>query len=484
MRPLGEHPNIDLFSLPSTRGRKVSSSNNWNEIVSKLAVISLCLATLAVIIYANAESSIAIFLSYLTFGLLGSSLVWKTGVIPMRIFVAVYTCAAIACVVLAVVFTYYYGVPYWKGGSDELHYEQFGTQFGRTFGIFDYGVIRGGIVNDWHNSVGYIYLMGLLVKFGDLTGGFHTLVPRLFNACALGLLSVVLYHVGIRLKLAQSTAVISSLGAGFLPLMMWVSAQSLRDTFQALILCTLVYLWLPDSKKNLKYSIGFTLLLSFILIIPVWEIRKMQAFVIFLIIGSSVLLNKRSYNIIRLLFVTIPIASIAGLFIIRHYSDLSSNVLGAIEQTTGYTDMRTYSDVGGGLSSFVFSSPLFPIGWILRSAYALVSPIPVDYSTVYTSWLSLGTIFHIFFLTFLWGGIRGSIHDPGWRLIILAFLLFFAGMAMFTFTIRHMVQFLPFAVLLSAHGYEKYRGDPREIWFVTGASCGALAFLYLLLKVI
>ena len=45
---------------------------------------------------------------------------------------------------------------------------------------------------------------------------------------------------------------------------------------------------------------------------------------------------------------------------------------------------------------------------------------------------------------------------------MVAFLLLFVGMSMFTFTIRHIVQYLPFGVLLTAFGIEKYQGNYKN----------------------
>ena len=79
------------------------------------------------------------------------------------------------------------GFLYFLRGSDELHYEEVGLAFAQTLDLFDYIGIRGNLVPVWHNSVGYIYVVGVLDKFALLFGEAHTMVPRLFNAAMLGL---------------------------------------------------------------------------------------------------------------------------------------------------------------------------------------------------------------------------------------------------------------------------------------------------------
>ena len=130
----------------------------------------------------------------------------------------------------------------------------------------------------------------------------------------------------------------------------------------------------------------------------------------------------------------------------------------------------------------VFETPLFPIGWCYRTVYALVSPIPVVFFPIDKAWLSLGTVIHLLFLPFMWVGLKRGIRHSAWRLIAAAFVLLFIGMAMFTFSIRHMVQFMPFGILLAALGFEQYRGDPWRTWLVMGGISAVLAVTYLMLK--
>jgi VanZ family protein len=61
--------------------------------------------------------------------------------------------------------------------------------------------------------------------------------------------------------------------------------------------------------------------------------------------------------------------------------------------------------------------------------------------------------------------------------------MLFVGMAMFTFTIRHITQYLPLGILIAALGYEHYRGDRNVVFLKMGGLIGLMAILYMSLKV-
>ena len=55
------------------------------------------------------------------------------------------------------------------------------------------------MVVPWHNSTGYIYLIALLNKFSQIFDGFNTMLPRLFNGFALGLIGFATYKIALNL---------------------------------------------------------------------------------------------------------------------------------------------------------------------------------------------------------------------------------------------------------------------------------------------
>jgi len=480
---MGDALSHSLNEVTAVGMRHVAVRRRWLSL-RLAAPLALGFGTITMVGYAVSQGSLAVLMAYLLFGLMGLALAWWGGGSSVRIYITVYGLAAAAAAVLAWIFSSSYGVPYWNGGSDELHYEAKGLEFAQRYGLFDYGAIRGNIVHAWHNSVGYIYLVGLLAKFSEAFGGFHTMVPRLFNAMCLALISVLIFSMGLRLGMQKKTAVAAALFAGCLPLMMWVSVQTLRDIVVTLLLVSFVFLWLPDQRGKWRYAIPVMLILSILLLLPLWEMRKAQAFVAVLLMGFAILLNRDMFKPRQFIFLFLPIFW-AGLYLVfLFYNVLIEDVLHMIGRIDTYAELRGEGGTGGGLSLVVFETPLFPIGWSYRTIYALVSPLPVSFRLLDLAWLSLGTIIHILFIPFLWMGLRRAIGNSAWRHIVIAFVLLFIGMAMFTFTARHIAQYLPFAILLAALGFERYLGNPWLVWITMAGVGSALAGLYIVLKIL
>lgn len=444
---------------------------------------ALVLGTISVTRFGYVNVSLSTLVAFALFGLLGFGLVWRLGSTSIRVFATVYGFATTAAIAFFGILTISYGVPYVEGGSDELHFEEMGINFSKYYGILDYGEIRGNLVPAWHNSVGYIYLVGLLAKFSNWFGGFHTMVPRLFNVLCLGLLSVLVHRIGLRLGLQKRTAVSAALFAGCLPLMMWVTTQTLRDLLQSLLLLALVSIWLPNKNNDWQFSLPILVLLSMLLLIPIWELRRPQALVALLFIIFAIMTNHRSFKGVKLILFTLPILGAAIYLTVIFFAFLSNDILDIIDSIESYTEMRGSDGTGGGLSSIVFESSLFPIGWLYRIAYALVSPLPVAIFPIDKAWLSMGTIIHVMFLPFMWMGVKKAIWHPQWRLIVFSFALFFIGMVMFTFTIRHITQYLPFAILLAALGFESHRSSHQNIMLTMGLIGGFLGLTYIVLKI-
>jgi len=264
--------------------------------------------------------------------------------------------------------------------------------------------------------------------------------------------------------------------------MIWVSVQTARDILQTYLLLSLVSLWLPIKQTQNFFSILRNLLVSIILIIFMWEIRKAQAllallFVIIFVSSKFDSLYLKENKILKVILIVIYILSVLGFFIFIDF-----NIAFFLSSVETYTELRIDNTTGSGLSSVVFNSPFFPFGWILRISYALISPVPLIFKPLDNLFLSVGTIIHILFIPFLWLGIRNSFTSRDWNYIAFVFVSLFFGMVFFTFTIRHMVQFLPFGILLTAIGYQKYQGNRMHIFFSVIIFSALLLFTYLLIS--
>jgi len=226
------------------------------SIIRKYTPLVFLLSLISIFGYSIFQSSFSIVVTFFLLGIVGFTLtIFRQS--EKSLFLFVYSLSCFAAVMLAWVYSMEYGVPYWQGGSDELHYEQLGVEFANNFGILDYKAIRGGMVYEWHNSVGYIYFVGILAKFCQLFGEFHTMIPRLSNAFFLSLVSVNLFKLGLRFGMNKKIAFNAALLCGCLPLMIWVSVQKARDILQTYLLLSLVSLWLPI-KQTQNINKGFS----------------------------------------------------------------------------------------------------------------------------------------------------------------------------------------------------------------------------------
>ena len=433
---------------------------------------------LVMIAFSLSQGSAPTFAAYAIFGAAGMLVSRLLGTTSLRIFVVVYGVAAVAAVALYLYYESIYGVPYLLGGSDELLYEQFGEEFARTMGLFDYTDIRGNLVPIWHNSVGYIYTVGVLFKFSLLFGEVHTMVPRLFNALMLSLAAVGVYRLARKLELPRQMAIYCGLFAGCLPLMVYVSVQTLRDIMVTTLLVAVVNLWIPGRGR--KLSILAAALLTVVCAILLVDLRRPQALVALMIGGIGFLSSDFGRRpVVWIPTVIIAVVGAVGAYLVVS-AFVSTELLFLVGQSEYYNAYRV-DEVGGGLSAVVFSTPP-PLGWLLRTAYALASPIPEASLQLDRVWLSLGTIVHLMFVPFLFSGLGAALRKPNWWPVVGSMVLLFIGMAMFTFQGRHILQYLPFAVLLAALGYQKLEHSRPTIFLATAAAGGALAVTYLLLK--
>jgi hypothetical protein len=420
----------------------------------------------------------SIMISFLLFGILGFLLTSVIEPEANALYLLLYFFSTIISLLLYFNFNEIYGSPYWGGGSDELMYEDLGKKFAVNFGFFDYSSIRGELVSPWHNSVGYIYLIGILTKMSIFFGGDHTMIFRIFNAACLGMLCVFVYSMSKKVLLNRDTVVWTAIIVGILPIMLWVAGQTLRDVIASLFLTIGAQIWVCNSLGKHSTS-NITRIIFTLLLFPVlFEMRKAQAYILLLIAITGLIVGTRFNNVVYKYILSSII--LLGLLFVYFSIEGSNEILAFSLEAEHYSTYRV-EETGGGLSSVVFTSPA-PFSYFFSALYALISPIPEINFKAYSNLLSLGTIFQIFFIPFLVNGIRKSFYSRYSQVLFISFLLPFIGMSMFTFTIRHIVQYLPFAVILTSLGYEHYQGDRKLVFYVMGGFIGLFSIFYLFLK--
>jgi hypothetical protein len=362
-----------------------------------------------------------------------------------------------------------------------LHFEAMGKAFAEELGVLDYRGIRRELVPVWHNSVGYIYLVGLLTKFGQLFGGEHTMVPRLFNASCLGLVAAGVHTLGLRLQLEPRTARTTALVVGCLPLMVWTSVQTLRDIVVALLFVALALAWTQDPMQSeRRRSLPLAAVATLLIVVTMVELRRAHAAVAVVVAVVGFLAAGRGgFRLVWLLWLAVLGLALAWVAT-RLSAIVSADTAFFLWQAENYSTYRV-EEVGGGLSAVVFQTPP-PLGYALRVLYAFASPIPIPGPNLDETWRDSGTIVHLVFLPFFLAGLGLAAKRPGWVVIVAAFALLFVGMALFTFQVRHIVQYLPFAALIAALGYERHR-EWRDVVFVgVLGALGAMGALYFVLK--
>lgn len=450
---------------------------------STLATVShfmLVLATAAISLFALFEQSFAIIIVFGLFAVVGYVLVAMQGATPKRIFMLIYGTSTIIAILLYIIYINRYGTPYYIGGSDDLAYEQWGQATATHLAIFEYSSIRGQVVARWHNSVGYVYLVSLLYRLGDILGGFHTMIPRLFNGMCLALLSSLVYLMSQRLELPNKLSVSTALFVGLLPIMVYNAVHTFRDTFIALLLFVIIYLWTPNQtgQSTTPHIIRWGITLLLVLVLS--QVRYYQAVAILLIVIATDILSfarqrtdslKEAYVIFILLLM--------GLFLFFQNQTIIETV-GALEASQdGYAEYR--ADISEGLSTYVFSVS-GSVGYALRIGYGLISPLPVLSTQIDRLWLSIGTLTHYLFLPFIGIGIIQVLPKRSRWPILMAFIVLFGGVVFFTFTSRHITQYLPYAVILSAIGFERYGKYRLPIWIIVGCVGLGLLLVYLVLR--
>jgi hypothetical protein len=441
------------------------------------------LSVAVITLFSVAEDAAAVIAAYVLFGGVGLVIARRVDKFAARIFIVVFGVATVGAVALFFHYINLYGIPYWATGTDELSYERYGRIFADSYSIFDYSEFRRTPILVGHNSFGYVYLIGILTKFGRIFGRDHTMVPRLFNAACLGLIAVMVYRLGGRLMLRKATAIAAGLFAGCIPLMMWVAVQTLRDVVIAMLLVSVASVWTADRDQTgvvSRQSTWVGLVVTLLAIVTLVDLRLGQAFIALFIAAVALLTNANGRRGMGWTFWILGIGGMVILFYMQNSESIGRDIEFLMEQRESYAKYRVQT-VGGGLSTVVFETPP-PIGYVLRIAYALITPIPVLSSKIYLLWISMGTIIHILFLPFLFGGLFLARRYMYWWTTLSAFLMLFIGMAIFTFQGRHIVQYLPFAVLLSALGYERYWYQRHIIFVAMGGLGILLAMTYSALK--
>ncbi len=332
----------------------------------------------------------------------------------------------------------FYGSHYFGGHlSDDYNFDVRWTKgYHNKYGInpiyiFKHLYLVEGGSGVLHNSIGYVYINVFLRYIGDFIGGHHTLNPRFLNVFFLFQLSVysgkIAEYYWKNKKIKNTVKYVVFL----FPVMLFNSAHIFRDTLVSLILVYTFYGYLKY-KRNALF-IAFSLILFFLL----FYLRKANAVILLFTILLLLVSEKKIKQYFSLSIVTFVVLSILTVSI------FSDEILTLINR---YTEMNSerFSGIGGKF----FSLPIH-IGFIPRLTFLIFVPA-IGIGSFYQFILSFGTISQILFFPFLFFSFWNNKIDLRLRI---TFIIYFVGVALSTATFRHVMMYLPFAVILVVYQF-------------------------------
>ncbi len=435
-------------------------------------------AVIAVSVFAIAEESLIILGAYLLFGVIGALLAKRWGTFSVRLFGIVYSVSVLITIALYMFYMGRYGMPYYNGGSDDLAYEIWGRSMAELpLRPLDYFDLKNAVLQPWHNSPGYVYLISLLYRISNSLGGFHTVVPRFLNGMALGLLSVMSWVLGRRVGLSSRISVVSALSIGLLPIMQYTAAHVFRDVIISALTMWVVLIW-SNTNSQVETQIWLWVQ-TLVVVVIISQFRMAQAVAILAIALIANLMfyknrNSLGWKMYRLLMIC---ALIGTIFVFGQWLHNFADYLQ--RQTIHYAEYRM--DLSEGLSRYVFSAPA-PQSYLLRVLYAFIIPLPTPTLLPDKLLLGIGTTIRFFFIPFFVAGFLYSFRNRAMWPLLSVFLVLFAGTAMISFTQRHIVLFLPYEILLAGFGFSKLYKYRWFIWLATLFLGVMLLVAYVFLK--
>lgn len=417
--------------------------------------------------------------SFLIISLLFLSLTFFFRGNEKRLYSIVFFCNLLVIIVLYLYYIQHYGTPYFGGGSDDLSYELDAKKVVDALPVSEYFKIRGGVIKASHNSIGYIFLTSLFIRISNLIGEYHTLIPRIFNAFCLGLISILTYRIANKIDSLKRHSFLIALVVGLSPLQLYVSSHVFRDILIETIIMLVAYYGFLKKVNFLNCMIVI------LMVIILWELRTFSSMFAGLIYLASVfwrLKNSNSLNI-SLKFL---IFGLAGVFIAGMSFVILPELLVDFDgYTQRYSEYRS-EERSSGFAQQIFGLPLLPLGIVFRLIYLLFTPLPTfsgnDYSIfLYHLESTIRIVLIPFFLLGSYVSFKvGGIHKQ----ILLFFFIPFFVIAATSFQARQITMYYPFMVYIFLTGflYASRNRISNKILSLSLLTIISLSFIYLFIK--
>lgn len=371
---------------------------------------------------------------------------------------------------------FYYGIPYYIGGSDDLMFEKWGLDVYYSNLLSPSNILESGVLPEWHNSPLFPIYISILIRFANFFDGYSTFLPRIINVYFLIWICFFMeYFLRRYAKFSEKKIFMSIAIFALTPNIQYINSHVFRDTFNLLQIFSIAYI--ADqilTNKNYLRKILFVCLLGFLLFITYYTRKNSLAFagILWLLIISKKFKIKKRYIFIAIIPVIFATNFLEALNIERLINGYSSYLLDGSR---------------GGLSAYVFGQPLLPLGVFFRAFYAFITPFPNFFGLfkdptrilfdLVTLLIYLGVLVQILAIPF----IIKRIIKFDW--LSLSFLSWFLAVIITTFTFRHVILYYPFMVAVAVDGYlDTTLNNRKIILFLSGFSAFCFGLIYVALK--
>jgi len=146
------------------------------------------------------------------------------------------------------------GVPYMGGGTDDLRFEQYGKLY-YSNGWYNFTQNYGYSTN----TRLYVSFISVLNKISNIFGGYHTLIPRIYNGFFEVWIIIILYSLIIkRYGINRNDAIMVLMILILNPYFKYINSHVFRDTMSLLLFFIVIYLFhlLQNKPKNFGYIIA------------------------------------------------------------------------------------------------------------------------------------------------------------------------------------------------------------------------------------
>lgn len=366
----------------------------------------------------------------------------------------------LSLIILLIAYTYliimyfwyysYYGAPYYFGNSDDYNFEISAQQVLNEDLWFPWEIKASPAFNN-NNSIGFIWTISILMRLGNLMGGYHTVVFRLLNIHTLLCMSIMVYKYFKRhYSASQKLCYLLLLTLCLFPNCLYISSHVFRDTISAFLIFTSFYLidkvdfHKVEIKKNVPYYLWLFLSLTIILIYG-YYVRSMNMVYIIITILISIIMKMNCLKKKDIKYIVLMILAFLGIILIF-------NLQGLIKYY-----IITYSEYNselndGALTNTLFQLPLFPLGIIARTLYGFIYPNPLYLINIFDAFndpykffyilIAFGTIIQIYLLPYFIKSFSKINKET------MVFGIIFFSIILTTFGFRHFIMLYPFYFLI------------------------------------